>query len=89
MGLTVYGMKACPDCVEAVEELDGKGIGYVYKEFSEDTGNLKEFLKYRDSGDIFDRIKEEGKIGIPCFVLPDGTLTLSLEDVCVYFENEK
>ena len=35
MGLTVYGMKACPDCVEAVEELDGKGIGYVYKEFSE------------------------------------------------------
>ncbi len=80
MGLVVYGMKACPDCVEALEELDRRGIRYVYKEFSEATANLKEFLKYRDSSEIFDEVKAEGGIGIPCFVLPDGRVTLSFDE---------
>ncbi len=76
----MYGMKACPDCVEALEELDRRGIRYVYKEFSEATANLKEFLKYRDSSEIFDEVKAEGGIGIPCFVLPDGRATLSFDE---------
>lgn len=79
MGLVVYGMRVCPDCAEALEELDERGIDYVYKDFSEATANLKEFLKYRDSSRIFDETKADGGIGIPCFVLPDGGLTLSLE----------
>ena len=80
MELVVYGMKACPDCVEALVELERRGIRYVYKEFSEATANLKEFLKYRDSSEIFDEVKAEGGIGIPCFVLPDGRVTLSFDE---------
>lgn len=49
MELVIYGMHVCPDCVEALEELDRREIAYVYKDFSEATANLKEFLKYRDS----------------------------------------
>ncbi len=81
MGPVIYGMHICPHCVEALEELDSRGIEYVYKDFSEATANLKEFLKYRDSGGIFDEVKADGRIGIPCFVLPDGEVTLSLEKV--------
>ncbi|MCI9454255.1 MAG: hypothetical protein HFG83_10575 [Dorea sp.] len=81
MELVIYGMHVCPDCVEALEELDRREIAYLYKDFSEATANLKEFLKYRDSSEIFDEVKADGGIGIPCFVLPDGEVTLSLEDV--------
>lgn len=81
MELVIYGMHVCPDCVEALEELDRREIAYVYKDFSEATANLKEFLKYRDSSEIFDEVKADGGIGIPCFVLLDGEVTLSLEDV--------
>ena len=82
MGLTMYGIRICPDCADALTELNRRGTEYVYKDFSEDTANLKEFLKYRDTSGIFEHVKEEGRIGIPCFVLPDGRLTLSFEEAC-------
>lgn len=85
MGLVIYGMRICPDCVEALKELDRRGIDYEYKDFSEATANLKEFLKYRDTNGIFDEAKADGGIGIPFFVLPDGEVTLSLEEALKSF----
>jgi len=35
---------------------------------------LKEFLKLRDENPLFDEIKREGKIGIPCIVWDDGSI---------------
>ena len=42
--------------------------------------NLKEFLRLRDSSPVFDEAKRQGAAGIPCFVLEDGTITLSPEE---------
>ena len=42
--------------------------------------NLKEFLKLRDTNAVFDEAKKIGAAGIPCFVLEDGTVTLTPED---------
>ncbi|MEO2239971.1 glutaredoxin domain-containing protein [Dorea sp. YH-dor226] len=81
MKLIVYGTNACPDCVEAIQKLDEKKADYVYLEFSNNMPNLKRFLKLRDTEVIFDAVKEQGKVGVPCFKLEDGTLTLNLEEV--------
>ena len=53
----------------------------MYLEFSESTANLKRFLKLRDTEPLFDEVKERGAIGVPCFKLEDGTLTLDLQEV--------
>lgn len=81
MKIIMFGMNACPDCVEAVKVLDEKKADYMYLEFSESTANLKKFLKLRDTEALFDEVKAGGMIGVPCFKLQDGTLTLSLQEV--------
>ena len=81
MKIIMFGTNACPDCIEAVKALDEKKADYMYLEFSESTANLKRFLKIRDTERIFDEVKAKGAIGVPCFKLSDGTLTLSLEEV--------
>ena len=37
---------------------------------------MKEFLKLRETNPLFDTVKEDGGIGIPCIVREDGTVTL-------------
>lgn len=88
MKILMYGINACPDCVDAVEKLKGRGADFMYLEFSENIANLKRFLKLRDSEAIFEEVKKEGKVGVPCFKLSDGTLTLSLEEVLAKLDNE-
>ena len=78
--LKIYGSMLCPDCVQCREYLDRAGVDYVYLDFAEDLMNLKEFLALRDSCDLFDPVRKEGKIGIPCILKEDGTVTLSWEE---------
>lgn len=79
--MKIYGSMLCPDCVQCRKELDEKGIAYEYLDFSEDLKNLKEFLKIRDGDPMFDSLRAEGKIGIPCILREDGTVTLDWNDV--------
>ena len=79
--LKIYGSMLCPDCVKCRELLDQKGTAYEYLDFSQDLRNLKEFLKLRDTLELFAPVKAEGKIGIPCIVLDDGTVTLEYESL--------
>ena len=75
--MLIYGSMLCPDCVECCKDLDAAGTPYTFCEFSEDLAHLKAFLKLRDSNEIFESAKAEGKIGIPCLVHDDGTVTLT------------
>ena len=72
--MIIYGSMLCPDCVECRKDLDAAGVSYDYRDFSENLKNLKEFLKIRDENPLFDEIKREGKIGIPCILHDDGTI---------------
>lgn len=78
--IKIYGSMLCPDCVACRKELDEVGTVYEYLDFSEDLKNLKEFLKIRDGNPIFDELRAEGKIGIPCILREDGTVTLDWEE---------
>ena len=77
--LKVYGMKICPDTVECCETLTRAGVEYEFLDFAEKTANLKAFLKLRDSSPLFDSVRQEGGIGIPCIQREDGSITFDWE----------
>ncbi len=81
MKVVMYGTNACPDCVEAQTILKEKNIQFLYLDWTNNIGNLKRFLKLRDHNPLFDEVKKTGSVGVPCFQLEDGTLTLNIEDV--------
>lgn len=74
--LKIYGSEQCRDCVICKNELDAAGVEYLYLNISENLLFLKKFLKLRDEEPAFDEIRKAGKIGIPCIVREDGTVTL-------------
>ena len=77
--LTVYGIQSCGTCREMRAAFDKAGVPYVYKNFSENIQNLKDFLKLRDSLPLFDEVKARGGVGTPCLVSDDGKVTLDGE----------
>ena len=88
MKVVMYGTKACPDCVEAEEILKEKGIQYLYMEYSDNIGYLKRFLTLRDTNPIFDEVKENHWVGVPCFQFQDGSLSLDIDEVVKRAEEE-
>lgn len=78
--IKIYGMKSCVHC-QAVERQIVGDDRFEFIDIGAYVGNMKEFIRLRDQSSVFDEAKAEGYIGIPCFVLEDGTITISPEDV--------
>lgn len=82
MKVIMYGTEICPDCVEAKEQLKNfSDIELDYKDITKTTTLLKEFLSHRDHDAVFKEVIEGGRIGIPFFILEDGTKTFELSDL--------
>lgn len=81
MKVIMYGAPICGDCVAMKKALlECKDLQLIYRDITESTVILKDFLKIRDTDEMFDPIKEAGKIGIPLFVLEDGTRTFEIQE---------
>ncbi len=78
--LKIYGSQLCPDCVACTEELEKAGVEFQYLNITDDLRNLKEFLKIRDGNAVFDPVRENGKIGIPCILREDDSVTLDWKE---------
>ena len=77
--IKIYGMITCPDCSYLMDQIAGLKDKYEYVEIGEHVLKMKEFLRLRDSDEnveIFKDVKEAGGVGIPCFVLEDGRISL-------------
>lgn len=72
-------MDTCPDCTMWKEQVEGNDK-YEVVDIGQHVRHLKAFLKLRDTNPLFDSVKQGGFVGIPCFVLEDGTVTLSPEE---------
>ncbi|MBQ8919574.1 MAG: hypothetical protein IJ056_05670 [Acidaminococcaceae bacterium] len=79
--VTVYGSNYCPGTQAALQLMDEKKIIYEFKNISGELVNLKEFLHIRDTDEQFNTIHAEGRIGIPCFVLENGAVSLNVNDI--------
>lgn len=64
--------------------MEQKNIPFQFLEFADTTAHLKAFLKLRDSDSQFDVVKQKGQIGIPCFLLADGLITLELNEALLH-----
>ena len=77
--ITIYGMNTCPDCVYVKEQVKDDER-YEVVDIGAHVHNLKAFLRLRDTSPAFDAVKRVGAVGIPCFVLEDGRVTLRPEE---------
>ena len=76
--MKVYVMSGCPDCTQ-IKEIAKTDARFTLIDIGESPLNLKEFLRLRDTHPAFDRVKERGTIGIPCFVQADGSIVFSID----------
>ena len=79
--IKIYGMPTCPYCDYIHEQIEGREDECEYINIGENIRNMSAFTRLRDNSSVFDRCKEIGDVGIPAFVLEDGTITLKPEDV--------
>ena len=78
----VYVMSTCPDCTQVKAQLlDHPDFELI--DIGEHARHLKQFLQLRDTHPAFDRVKERGTIGIPCFVMDDGSVHFSMKHIKV------
>lgn len=77
--LKIYGSMLCGDCVDCRADLDAAGVEYEFLDLADSLLNLKEFLKLREL-EIFDEVKKNGSIGIPCIVGEDGSVRLDWDE---------
>ena len=78
--IRIFGSMLCKDCVQCKKDLDEAKVTYEYLDFSEDLGNLKAFLSIRDRDPIFEAVRQDGRICIPCIVREDGSITLDWQE---------
>ena len=78
--IKMYAMHTCPDCEYVEKQVEGNP-NFEIIDIGKHVRNLKEFLDLRDSHPAFDEAKAIGDVGIPCYVLEDGTVTLYSKDV--------
>jgi glutaredoxin-related protein len=79
--IKVYGSIICHECRDAIKSFSEAGVDSEFFDICTELLNLKKFLQIRDVNPVFDRVKADAGIGIPCIVLEDGTVTLNPEDV--------
>ena len=78
--IKIYGMKTCPYCEYVDRQVEGDER-FEIVDIASHVRKLKEFLDLRDRNPIFAHSKAIGDVGIPAFLLEDGTVTLKPEDV--------
>lgn len=81
MKVTVIGSHLCPDTLYALNRLSEADVEMEYKDLSSSLADLKVYLALRQDSPIYADIRANGGIGIPCFLLEDGTVTRDLNEV--------
>ena len=81
MKVTVIGSHLCPDTLYALNKLSEAKADIEFKNLSASLPDLRTYLALRESSPLYESVRENGSIGIPAFVLEDGTVTLDLADV--------
>lgn len=81
MKVTVIGSHLCPDTLYALNCLCAANAEIDFKDISSALADLKVYLALRQDNPVYADIRENGGIGIPCFILEDGTVTRNLEQV--------
>lgn len=78
MKLKVIGSHLCPDTLYALHKLTEAGIELDFINLSSSLDALKEYLNVRENSDLYDAVRVKNGVGIPCFVMKNGAISLNL-----------
>ncbi|MCC8061346.1 MAG: glutaredoxin [Clostridiales bacterium] len=81
MKVTVIGSHLCPGTLAALHRLSEAGISVSYKDILSCHADLREYLALRDSHELYADIRGTDRLGVPCFIREDGSMTLELEEI--------
>lgn len=85
--IKVYGMPSCPYCEYVYKQIKDNPE-YQYIDIGKNVHDLHDFLELRDHSPAFTEYKREGDVGIPCFVMEDGRVTLEPSDLGLHSYSE-
>ena len=74
----IYVMESCQDCTE-VKQRYKDNPEYELIDIGQQARSLKEFLALRDNHPAFEKVRECGNIGIPCFIKEDGEVIIPMK----------
>ena len=86
--MKVYGSEICIDCRNYLTIQKMRGFESEFIDITADTGNLKEFLRLRDTHPIFEPVREHSGIGIRFFVNEDGKESFDLDEALAWLGQE-
>ncbi|WP_251389358.1 glutaredoxin [Mediterraneibacter agrestimuris] len=81
MKITVIGSHLCPDTLYALNKLSAAGIEVSFKDILSCHADLMSYLLLRDNSEVYAEIRGNERLGVPCFVLEDGTVTLDINEI--------
>lgn len=81
--MKVYGADICIDCRNLKHIMKTRSLELDYHDITADTLTMREFLAFRDRSEAFHECKEQGGIGIPCFVEGDR-VTLDVDEAFLW-----
>lgn len=81
MKVTVIGSHLCPDTLYALNQLVASKVDIEFKNLSASLPDLKLYLAQRESNSLYAPVREKGGIGIPLFLLEDGSTTMNLDEI--------
>lgn len=81
MKVTVIGSHMCPNTLGALSKLYDADVAVDFRDIFGSHADLKMFLQIRDTNELYADIRGTDRIGLPCFILDDGEITLKLSDV--------
>lgn len=81
MNITVIGSHLCPDTLAALNRLSAAGAEITYKDILSCHADLRAYLNLRDNSELYAQIRGTDRMGIPCFVREDGSMTLDIGDI--------
>lgn len=73
--VTMVGTHLCQGCRRRLEQIKEEGLTVEFHDLLENLQDMRMFLKIREGHpEIYDKMREAGRVGIPVFILPDGTI---------------
>lgn len=74
--VVMVGSYLCKSCRAKLELIREEGLPVEFHDIVENLNDMRLYLRLREAHpEIYDKIREEGRVGIPVFILPDGTVT--------------
>lgn len=81
MKVTVIGSHLCPDTLYALNCLTAAGVEANFQDILSCHAALQTYLHVRETSELYADIRGTQRLGVPCFVREDGTMTLELKDI--------